>query len=251
MTRYSRPVALARRVDRDHVRMVDRRGHPRLALEALAERPVARPIGRQQLEGDGPAEAQLGGAIDHAHAAAAGHRFDAAAGELVAWFELGHPEIVTRVRCTSRHGSRQSQSPISSSRAGRRRDVLRRPQGRHRGARPRRSRGRRLRRRDRRHARRSGRPPVRRRLPGRGDLRARRRPHASTAARPSSSRSRRRTRPRWTADPDDVTPDGLNDKLKRAWDYLSGHTRPASAGPAARARGRRRGCRTPRAPRRR
>ena len=24
------------------------------------------------------------------------------------------------------------------------------------------------------------------------------------------------------ADPDDVTPDGLNDKLKRAWDYLSG-----------------------------
>ncbi|HEX5619882.1 MAG TPA: hypothetical protein VFX51_15785 [Solirubrobacteraceae bacterium] len=25
------------------------------------------------------------------------------------------------------------------------------------------------------------------------------------------------------ADPDDVTPDGLNDKLKRAWDYLSGN----------------------------
>jgi uncharacterized protein YrrD len=24
------------------------------------------------------------------------------------------------------------------------------------------------------------------------------------------------------ADPDDVTPDGLGDKLKRAWDYLSG-----------------------------
>jgi uncharacterized protein YrrD len=25
------------------------------------------------------------------------------------------------------------------------------------------------------------------------------------------------------ADPDDVTPDGLDDKLKRAWDYLSGN----------------------------
>jgi hypothetical protein len=25
------------------------------------------------------------------------------------------------------------------------------------------------------------------------------------------------------ADPDDVTPDGLDDKLRRAWDYLSGN----------------------------
>jgi hypothetical protein len=93
-----RAVVVAGRVDRDHVRVVDRRGHPPLALEALAELAVAGPVGRQQLQRDGPAEAQLGRAVDHAHAAAAGDRFDAAAGELVAWFELGHPRIVTRSR---------------------------------------------------------------------------------------------------------------------------------------------------------
>ena len=91
-----RAVVLAGRVHGDDVRVIDRRGHPRLALEALPELAVAGPVGRQQLECDGPPEAQLGRAVDHAHAAAAGDRFDAAAGELVAWFELGHMMIVTR-----------------------------------------------------------------------------------------------------------------------------------------------------------
>ena len=73
---------LARRVDRDHVRVVDRRGDARLALEALAEAGVARAVGRDQLDRDGAAERELRRAIDDAHAAAAGDRLDAAAGDL-------------------------------------------------------------------------------------------------------------------------------------------------------------------------
>ena len=91
-----RAVVIAGPIDGDHVGVVDRGGHPPLALEAVPELLVAGAIGRQQLQRNGPPEAQLGGAVDHAHAAAAGDRFDAAAGELVAWFELGHTRIVTR-----------------------------------------------------------------------------------------------------------------------------------------------------------
>ena len=81
---------LAGRVDRDHVGMVDRRRDARLALEALAEAGIARPLGGDQLDGDGPAERQLGRAVDDAHAAAAGDRLDAAAGDLGAWEQIGH-----------------------------------------------------------------------------------------------------------------------------------------------------------------
>ncbi len=87
---------LAGRVDRDHVGMVDRRRHARLALEALAEAGIARPLGGDQLDGDRPAERQLGRAVDDAHAAAAGDRLDAAAGDLGAWEQIGHTEIVTQ-----------------------------------------------------------------------------------------------------------------------------------------------------------
>ena len=81
---------LARRVDRDDVRVVDRRGHARLALEALAEAGVARAVRGDQLDRDGAAERELGRAVDDAHAAAPGDRLDAAAGDLGAWEQVGH-----------------------------------------------------------------------------------------------------------------------------------------------------------------
>ena len=61
-----------------------------LALEALPEAGVARPVGRDQLEGDGPAEGELGRPVDDPHAAAAGDRLDATAGEFGAWEQVGH-----------------------------------------------------------------------------------------------------------------------------------------------------------------
>ena len=61
------PCLLTRRVDGDHVRVVDRGGDPRLALEALAEAGVAGAVGGDELEGDGPAERQLRRPVDDAH----------------------------------------------------------------------------------------------------------------------------------------------------------------------------------------
>ena len=106
---------LARRVDRDDVRVVDRRRHARLALEALAEPGIGGPLRRDQLEGDGPAERQLGRAIDDAHAAAAGDRLDAAAGDLGAWEQIGHAEIVTQRPYTSGAGPVNGPAPVGAT----------------------------------------------------------------------------------------------------------------------------------------
>ena len=57
-------VDLPRLVDRDHVRVVDRGGEHRLALEALAELAVAREVVGDQLQRDGPRERDLGRAVD-------------------------------------------------------------------------------------------------------------------------------------------------------------------------------------------
>ena len=81
---------LAGLVDRDHVRVVDRRGHARLALEALAEAGVGGAVRDDQLDGHRPAERELRRAVHDAHAAAAGDRLDAAAGDLGAWEQIGH-----------------------------------------------------------------------------------------------------------------------------------------------------------------
>ena len=105
------PALLARRVDRDHVRVVDRRGDARLALEALAEPGIARPLGGDQLDGDGPAERQLGRAVDDAHATAAGDRLDAAAGDLGAWEQIGHPPIVTQRHEAAGDGAADGPAP--------------------------------------------------------------------------------------------------------------------------------------------
>src|SRR5215204_7183297 len=61
--------------------MVDRGGELRLGLEAVPEVEVVGELGRDHLERDGAIEAQLGGAVDHAHAALAGHAVDAVAAE--------------------------------------------------------------------------------------------------------------------------------------------------------------------------
>ena len=70
-------VGLPRPVDRHDVRVVDQRGEPRLALEALAERRVGGAIGGDQLERDGAPEVELDRPVDDAHAAATRDRFDA------------------------------------------------------------------------------------------------------------------------------------------------------------------------------
>ena len=95
------PVLLARLVDRDHVRVIDRRRHPRLALEALAEVAVGGVLGRDQLERDRASQRDLGRAVDDAHAAAAGDRLDTAARDMSALEHVGHPSMLTRMSPTS------------------------------------------------------------------------------------------------------------------------------------------------------
>ena len=75
-------VGLARGVHGEDPRMVDGGREPRLAQEALAERLVARELGRDELQRDRPVERELGGAVDDAHAAATDDAVDAVAGEL-------------------------------------------------------------------------------------------------------------------------------------------------------------------------
>jgi hypothetical protein len=74
-------VDLARLVDRDHVRVVDRGRQHRLALKALAELAVAREVLGDQLQRHRPLEGDLRGPIDDAHATLAGHAVDLVAGE--------------------------------------------------------------------------------------------------------------------------------------------------------------------------
>ena len=74
-------VLLARLVDGDHVRMLERGGHARLAHEARAELRIARQLGRDQLEGHRALETLLHGPVDDSHATSAGDGLDAVAGE--------------------------------------------------------------------------------------------------------------------------------------------------------------------------
>ena len=59
------------RVDRADVRMIERARRPRLALEPLERRPVARQLRRQELQRDASSELRVLGLIDDAHPAAA------------------------------------------------------------------------------------------------------------------------------------------------------------------------------------
>ena len=69
-------------IDRDDVRMIDRRGQLRLAQEAVTERLVLGEAGSEQLERNPPLEPQILGQVDDAHAAQAEQRHDPIAGEL-------------------------------------------------------------------------------------------------------------------------------------------------------------------------
>ena len=71
-------------IDRDDVRMIDRRGELRFAQEAVPERLVLGESGSQQLERNPPLEPQILGQVDDAHAAQAEQRHDPIAGELSA-----------------------------------------------------------------------------------------------------------------------------------------------------------------------
>ena len=64
-------VVLADVVDRADVRVVERRGDARLAAEAVERFGVGGEIGGQELQRDLAAEADVLGAVDHAHAAGA------------------------------------------------------------------------------------------------------------------------------------------------------------------------------------
>ena len=69
-------------IDRDDVRMVDRRGQLRLVQEAVTERFVHGEAGGQQLQRDAPLEPQILGQVDDAHATPAQQGLDPIAGEL-------------------------------------------------------------------------------------------------------------------------------------------------------------------------
>ena len=88
-------VDLPRLVDRDHVRVVDRGGEHRLALEALAEPAVAREVVGDQLQRHGPGERDLGRAVDPAHAALAGDAVDLVAREDGSRYEFRHSASYT------------------------------------------------------------------------------------------------------------------------------------------------------------
>src|SRR3954463_72095 len=83
-------LVLARVVDRDDVRVVDRRRQARLADEALTESRVLGELRGDELEGDRTVEVELDGPVDDAHAAATGDAGDAVAGEDVACSEVAH-----------------------------------------------------------------------------------------------------------------------------------------------------------------
>ncbi len=81
-------VGFARLVDRDHVRMVDRRGKARLADEPLAESRVLRQLNGEELQCNLPPQALVFREVHDAHAAAAHDPVDPVARELLARLEI-------------------------------------------------------------------------------------------------------------------------------------------------------------------
>jgi hypothetical protein len=76
------PLRLARLVDRDHVRMVERSGEARLPQEPLPEPLVPRQIRGEQLQRHPPPQPRIDRPIDVGHPPAAEQRLDPVAGQL-------------------------------------------------------------------------------------------------------------------------------------------------------------------------
>ena len=75
-------VDLARVVDRHHRRVLEPGGEAGLAQEALAEAGPVDQLAGDHLQRHRPVEAEVGGAVDDAHAAARDQLFDPVAGDL-------------------------------------------------------------------------------------------------------------------------------------------------------------------------
>ena len=75
-------VALARLIDRHDARVINRRGQPRLRQEPRAKARILGHVRRQQLQRHLAPQAQVLGAIHHAHAAATEERLDPVTPEL-------------------------------------------------------------------------------------------------------------------------------------------------------------------------
>ncbi len=90
-------VGLARGVDGDHVRVLDRRRGARLLHEALADRGILEQLRCDQLEGDDAIERDFTGAVDHAHSPAADHRLDAVSRDHRPGREQGHTAVYIRL----------------------------------------------------------------------------------------------------------------------------------------------------------
>ena len=106
-------VVLARRVHRDHVRMLDARRGARLAQEPLADVVVVEQLRRDHLQRDDPLELELDRAVDHAHPAATDQRLDPVAGHHRAGRELPHRALY--IRTASRH--RAISGPVTLNRS--------------------------------------------------------------------------------------------------------------------------------------
>ena len=91
-------VDLARRVDGDHVRMIDRGGELCLALEALAEARIAGAIVRDQLDRDRASQAAIGRLIDDAHAAATEQPLDPPFAEIGTGGQFPHAKSLAESR---------------------------------------------------------------------------------------------------------------------------------------------------------
>src|SRR4051794_4565749 len=83
-------VRVAGVIDRDHMRVVDRRSRLALALEALAELGIGRDLGADHLERDLAPEGEVHGAVHESHAATSQDGTDDVTGERGAWLQLSH-----------------------------------------------------------------------------------------------------------------------------------------------------------------
>jgi len=110
-------VHVARVVDRDDVRMLERHGELRLTDESRAKPRIESKLGRYELEGNGALQSQVVGAVDDTHRAATDQRLDSIADEV-------GPDLVLEL---CRHGLATSSIGRRRGRANRRAEVSLRP----------------------------------------------------------------------------------------------------------------------------